>query len=85
LKRVRDLKAARQVANSHRFGWRSSLVAGLTVSFVASVGCDAVACRSGLVLAAALQGFGVSCFALWQFVVAGRVGGWGTALTPRSS
>jgi hypothetical protein len=57
----------------------------LAVSFVVSAGCDAVACRSGLVLAAAASGFGVSCFVLGQFVVAGRVGGWGPALTPRSS
>jgi hypothetical protein len=64
LKRVRVSEAAHQVSNSQRFGWRGSLVARLAVSFVASVGCDAVACRSGLVLAAASLGFEVSCFVL---------------------
>jgi hypothetical protein len=77
LKRVRDLKAACQASNSHRFGWRSSLVAELVVSFVVSVGCDAVVCRSGLVSATALLGFGVSCFVPWQVVVVWRFGGWG--------
>jgi hypothetical protein len=77
LKRVRALEAACRVANSHRFGWRSSLVAGLAVSFVVSVGCDAVVCRSELVSGAAAFGFGVSYFVPWQFVVAGRVVRWG--------
>jgi hypothetical protein len=85
LKRVRDLKAACQASNSHRFGWRSSLVAELVVSFVVSVGCDAVVCRSELVSGAAPLGFGVSCFVLGWVVVAGQVGRWGPALTPRSS
>jgi hypothetical protein len=85
LRRVRAFEAACRVANSHRFGWRSSLVAELVVLFVVSVGCDAVACRSELVSGATLQGFGVSCFVPWQFVVAGRVVRWGPALTPRSS
>jgi hypothetical protein len=85
LKRVRGSETARWVSNSQRFGWRSSLVAGLAVSFVVSVGCDAVACRSELVSGAASLGCGVSCFVPGLVVVAGRVGRWGPALTPRSS
>jgi hypothetical protein len=84
-KRVRVSEAACRVANSHRFGWCSSLVAGLAVSFVISVGCDAVACRSELVSGAASLGCGVSRLSPGQFVVAWRVGRRGPALTPRSS
>jgi hypothetical protein len=65
LKRVRVSETARQVSNSHRFGWYGSLVAELVVSFVVSVGCDAVVCRSELVSGAASLGCGVSCFVPW--------------------
>jgi hypothetical protein len=78
---VRALEAAYQVSNSHRFGWCGSLVAGLAVSFVVSVGCDAVACRSELVWGAAPLGFGVSCFV----VGAGCGGGASWALVPGSN
>jgi hypothetical protein len=65
LRRVRALETACRVANSHRFGWRGGLATRLVVRFAAVVGRGAGACRSGLVLAAASLGFGVSCFALW--------------------
>jgi hypothetical protein len=85
LRRVRVSETARQVANSYRFGWCGSLVARLVALFAVAVGCGVGACRSELVSVAARHGFGVSCLVPWQVVVAGRVGGWGTALTPRSS
>jgi hypothetical protein len=75
LKRVRGSETARRASNSHRFGWRGSLVAELVVLFVVSVGCDAVACRAELVSAAASLGFGVSCFVVG--VGCGGVAVWG--------
>jgi hypothetical protein len=81
LKRARVSEAACRVANSHRFGWYGSLVAGLAVLFVVSVGCDAVVCRSELVSGAASLGFGVSCFVAG----AGCGGRAGRALGPGSN
>jgi hypothetical protein len=85
LKWVRAFEIACQASNSHRFGWCGSLVARLVALFAAVVGRGVGACRSELVSGAAALGFGVSCFVSGQFVLAWQVGGWGPALTPRSS
>jgi hypothetical protein len=65
LKWVRVSETACRVSNSHRFGWCGSLVARLVALFAVVVGCGVGACRSGLVLAAAVLGFGASCFVPW--------------------
>jgi hypothetical protein len=49
LKRVRDLKAACQASNSHRFGWCGSLVARLVALFAVALRRGVGACRSGVV------------------------------------
>jgi hypothetical protein len=81
LRRVRALEAARQVSNSHRFGWR-----GLSANEVRG----SLRSRGGSWCRGMSVGIGFGCGAPWFWgkllsPVAGRGGGAGRALGPGSN